>query len=39
MYQDVGEVESFGIKAPVLTGWLQALLENLGITTAPGSHQ
>jgi hypothetical protein len=28
-------VESFGIKAPVLTGMLRALLEYLGITTAP----
>jgi hypothetical protein len=28
-------VESFGVKAPVLTGRLQALLEHLGITTAP----
>jgi hypothetical protein len=35
MYPDADEVESFGIKAPVLTGRLQALLEHLGITTAP----
>jgi hypothetical protein len=28
-------VESFGIEAPVLAGRLQALLEHLGITTAP----
>jgi hypothetical protein len=35
MYRDIDEVESFGIKAPVLTGRLRALLEHLGITTAP----
>jgi hypothetical protein len=35
MYRDADEVESFGIEAPVLTGRLQALLEHLGITTAP----
>jgi hypothetical protein len=35
MYRDVDEVESFGVKAPVLTGRLRALLEHLGITTAP----
>jgi hypothetical protein len=35
MYQDVNEVESFGAKAPVLAGRLRALLEHLGITTAP----
>jgi hypothetical protein len=35
MYRDADEVESFGVKAPVLTGGLQALLEHLGITTAP----
>jgi hypothetical protein len=28
-------VESFGIEALVLTGGLRALLEHLGITTAP----
>jgi hypothetical protein len=28
-------VESFGIEAPVLIGRLRALLEHLGITTAP----
>jgi hypothetical protein len=28
-------VESFGIEAPVLSGRLRALLEHLGITTAP----
>jgi hypothetical protein len=35
MYRDEVEVESFGIEAPVLTGRLRALLEHLGITTAP----
>jgi hypothetical protein len=35
MYRDADEVESFGIEALVLTGRLQALLEQLGITTAP----
>jgi hypothetical protein len=35
IYRDADEVESFGIKAPVLTGRLWALLEHLGITTAP----
>jgi hypothetical protein len=35
MYQDANEVESFGAEAPVLTGRLRALLEHLGITTAP----
>jgi hypothetical protein len=35
MYRDEDEVESFGIEAPVLTGRLRALLEHLGITTAP----
>jgi hypothetical protein len=35
MYRDADEVESFGIKAPVLAGRLRALLEHLGITTAP----
>jgi hypothetical protein len=29
------EVESFGVEAPVLIGRLRALLEHLGITTAP----
>jgi hypothetical protein len=28
-------VESFGVKAPVLTGRIRALLEHLGITTTP----
>jgi hypothetical protein len=35
MYRHVDEVESFGVKAPVLTGRLRALLEHLGITTTP----
>jgi hypothetical protein len=35
MYRDADEVESIGIDAPVLAGRLQALLEHLGITTAP----
>jgi hypothetical protein len=35
MYRDAGEVESFGVEAPVLVGRLRALLEHLGITTAP----
>jgi hypothetical protein len=35
MYRDADEVESFEIEAPVLVGRLQALLEHLGITTAP----
>jgi hypothetical protein len=35
MYRDAEEVESFGAKAPVLAGRLRALLEHLGITTAP----
>jgi hypothetical protein len=35
MYQDADEVESFGAEAPVLTSRLWALLEHLGITTAP----
>jgi hypothetical protein len=35
MYRDADEVESFGVDAPVLTGRLRALLEHLGITTAP----
>jgi hypothetical protein len=35
MYRDVDEVESFKAEAPVLTGRLRALLEHLGITTAP----
>jgi hypothetical protein len=35
MYQDADEVESFGAEALVPTCRLQALLEHLGITTAP----
>jgi hypothetical protein len=35
MYRDADEVESFGAKSPILTGRLGALLEHLGITTAP----
>jgi hypothetical protein len=35
MYWDVDEVESFRNEAPVLVGKLWALLEHLGITTAP----
>jgi hypothetical protein len=35
MYQDEDEMESFGIEAPVLACRLRALLEHLGITTAP----
>jgi hypothetical protein len=35
LYRDVDEVESFGAKSPILTGRLRALLEHLGITTAP----
>jgi hypothetical protein len=35
MYRDADEVESFGAEAPVPAGKLWALLEHLGITTAP----
>jgi hypothetical protein len=35
MYQDANEVESFRAEAPVPTSRLRALLEHLGITTAP----
>jgi hypothetical protein len=35
MYRDAEEVESFGAKAPVLANRLRALLEHLGITSAP----
>jgi hypothetical protein len=35
MYRDADEVESFRAEAPVLVGRLGALLEHLGITTAP----
>jgi hypothetical protein len=34
-YRDADEVESFGAETPVIVGRLRALLENLGITTAP----
>jgi hypothetical protein len=35
MYRDADEVESFGAEVPILAGRLRALLEHLGITTAP----
>jgi hypothetical protein len=35
MYQDADEVESFGAESSILAGRLRALLEHLGITTAP----
>jgi hypothetical protein len=35
MYRDADEVESFGVKSPILTGRLRGLLEHLGITIAP----
>jgi hypothetical protein len=35
MYRDADEVESFGAESPILSGRLRALLEHLGITTAP----
>jgi hypothetical protein len=35
MYRDADEVESFGAESPILAGKLRALLEHLGITTAP----
>jgi hypothetical protein len=35
MYRDADKVESFRAEAPVLAGRLRALLEHLGITTAP----
>jgi hypothetical protein len=35
MYQDADEVESFGAESLILAGGLRALLEHLGITTAP----
>jgi hypothetical protein len=35
MYRDANEVESFGAEASVLAGRLRAMLEHLGITTAP----
>jgi hypothetical protein len=35
MYWDADEVESFKAESLILAGWLRALLEHLGITTAP----
>jgi hypothetical protein len=35
MYRDADEMVSFRVEDPVLTGRLRALLEHLGITTAP----
>jgi hypothetical protein len=35
MYRDADEVESFGTESPIIAGRLRALLEHLGITTAP----
>jgi hypothetical protein len=35
MYRDGDEVESFRAESPILAGRLRALLEHLGITTAP----
>jgi hypothetical protein len=35
MYRDTDEVESFRAESPILAGRLWALLEHLGITTAP----
>jgi hypothetical protein len=35
MYRDADEVESFMAESLILTGRLRALLEHLGITTAP----
>jgi hypothetical protein len=35
LYRDANEVESFGAESPILAGRLRALLEHLGITTAP----
>jgi hypothetical protein len=35
LYRDADEVESFGAEALVLAGRIRALLEHLGITTAP----
>jgi hypothetical protein len=35
MYRDADKVESFRAESPILTGRLWALLEHLGITTAP----
>jgi hypothetical protein len=35
LYRDADEVEFFGAESPILAGRLRALLEHLGITTAP----
>jgi hypothetical protein len=35
LFQDADEVESFEAESPILAGKLRALLEHLGITTAP----
>jgi hypothetical protein len=35
MYRDADEMESFGAESPILVDRLRALLEHLGITTAP----
>jgi hypothetical protein len=35
LYRDADEVESFGAQSSILAGRLRALLEHLGITTAP----
>jgi hypothetical protein len=35
MYRDADKVESFEAESPILAGRLRALLEHLGITTAP----
>jgi hypothetical protein len=35
MYRDANEAESLGAESPILAGRLRALLEHLGITTAP----
>jgi hypothetical protein len=35
LYRDADEVEPFRAESPILAGRLQALLEHLGITTAP----
>jgi hypothetical protein len=35
MYRDADDVEYFRVEAPVLVSRLRALLEHLGITTAP----
>jgi hypothetical protein len=35
LYRDADEVESFGAESPILAGRLRALVEHLGITTAP----